>query len=83
MVTSDNVTSAMRMYGEIMRKMYQKSSDYRKTDYSINYLGYVKCSPFLPVLPYFPLGPVCNEILTVFPFLTRVFCDSLFSDCAF
>jgi hypothetical protein len=41
MVSAGNVTSAMKLYGEILRDMYKKSADYRKTDYSLTYLGYV------------------------------------------
>ena len=70
------------MYGEIMRKMYQKS-DYRKTDYSINYLGYVKCGPFLPLPLIFLLAQFVKRCFHEVPFLTRVLCDSLFYNCAF
>lgn len=40
LVVSDNVTSAMKLYGEILMKYYKKDHSYRKSDFSINYLGY-------------------------------------------
>ena len=39
LVASSNVTGAMRKFGEVMRRLYSKTSDYRRADYSINYLG--------------------------------------------
>ena len=39
LVASNNVTGAMRKFGEVLRTFYSKKADYRRADYSINYLG--------------------------------------------
>ena len=39
MVGSSNVSSAMRLFGEILREAYKKDGSFRRSDYSINYLG--------------------------------------------
>ncbi len=41
MVAGGNVTHAMRRFGEVLRTIYKKGRDYRDSDFSINYLGYV------------------------------------------
>ena len=40
LVAGENITGTMAKWGSLMRRMYSKDSSYRKTDYSINYLGY-------------------------------------------
>ena len=40
LVAGENITGTMAKWGSLMRKMYSKESDVRKTDFSINYLGY-------------------------------------------
>lgn len=32
----------MKELGEVLRKLYSKTLDYRKTDFSLNYLGLVR-----------------------------------------
>ena len=39
LVASNNATGAMRKFGEVLRTLYSKTPEYRKVDYSINYLG--------------------------------------------
>ena len=38
----NNVTGVMRKFGEVLRTLYSKTSEYRKADYSIKYLGLAK-----------------------------------------
>ena len=40
MVVGENVTGTMRKWGELLRKEYNKDGRFRKTDFSLNYLGY-------------------------------------------
>ena len=40
-MAGNNVTGVMKEFGEIMMKLYSKSHDYRKNDFSLNYLGLV------------------------------------------
>ena len=39
LVASNNVTSAMNKFGEVLRRVYSKTLDYKRTDFSLNYLG--------------------------------------------
>ena len=39
LVASNNVTAAMNKFGMILRRMYSKTLEYKKTDFSLNYLG--------------------------------------------
>ena len=39
LVASNNATGAMRKFGGVLRTLYSKTPEYRKVDYSINYLG--------------------------------------------
>ena len=41
LVAGNNVTGAMRKFGELLRKMYSKDLEIRRTDFSLNYLGYL------------------------------------------
>ena len=41
LVAGDNVTDAMMQYGNILRTIHAKDDSYRKTDFTINYLGLV------------------------------------------
>ena len=36
------MTGVMKEFGEIMMKLYSKTLDYRKNDFSLNYLGLVR-----------------------------------------
>ena len=61
LVASDNVTSAMKLYGEILMKYYKKDHGYRKSDFSINYLGWEckRWSDFLANVKFkFPIKSV-------------------------
>jgi hypothetical protein len=40
LVAGENVTGTMRKWGELLRKEYGKDDEFRKTDFSLNYLGY-------------------------------------------
>ena len=40
LVASNNVTNAMYKFGEVLRRVYSKSLDYKRTDFSLNYLGW-------------------------------------------
>ena len=35
------MTGVMKELGEVLRKLYSKTLDYRRTDFSLNYLGLV------------------------------------------
>lgn len=39
LVAGNNVTDSMMKFGEILRIMYGKDDSYRRSDFSINYLG--------------------------------------------
>jgi hypothetical protein len=39
LVAGNNVTGTMRKFGEILRRMYSKTLEIRRIDFSINYLG--------------------------------------------
>lgn len=39
LVAGQNITGTMRRFGEIMRTFHQKDNSYRRTDFTINYLG--------------------------------------------
>jgi hypothetical protein len=39
LVAGNNVTGTMRRFGEILRRMYSKTLEIRRTDFGINYLG--------------------------------------------
>jgi len=41
MVGGDTVTNTIQQWGNMMRKYYGKDDSYRKSDFSINYLGYI------------------------------------------
>ena len=41
LVAGDNVTDAMMLFGNSLRTQYGKDDSYRKTDFTINYLGLV------------------------------------------
>ena len=43
MVAGDTVTGTLHQWGEMLRTYYGKDDSYRKSDLSINYLGYVSC----------------------------------------
>ena len=55
LVAADNVTSAMKLYGEILMKHYDKDHSYRKSDFSINNLGYIATSSDLASKPLPPM----------------------------
>jgi hypothetical protein len=40
LVAGDNVTDAMMLFGNSLKTLYGKDDSYRKTDFTINYLGY-------------------------------------------
>lgn len=40
MVAGDNVTGTMQKWGELLQKQNGKDGSYRRTDHSLNYLGY-------------------------------------------
>ena len=40
LIAGQNVTGTMHRFGEIMKVLYQKDCSYRRSDFTINYLGY-------------------------------------------
>ena len=52
LVAGNNVTGVMKEFGEIMMKMYSKTLDYRKNDFSLNFLGSVRLDTLLNILRY-------------------------------
>lgn len=39
LVAGNNVTGAMKKFGELLQRMYSKDLEIRRTDFCINYLG--------------------------------------------
>ena len=44
LVAGNNVTDSMEQFGYFLRTFYRKDESYRKSDFTINYLGSVSCS---------------------------------------
>ena len=41
LVAGDNVTDSIMKFGDILRRIYKKNDGFRKSDFTINYLGLV------------------------------------------
>ena len=55
LVAGNNITGTMIKFGEALRRLYSKTTNYRKTDFSLNYLGYRKvtaCTTLHALLVY-------------------------------
>ena len=57
MVAGGNVTDAMMRFGEVLRTLYRKDDSFRKSDFSINYLG---CVMYCTVMW---CGVLCRAVL--------------------
>ena len=42
LVAGQNVTGTMQRFGHVLRTMHGKDDSYRRSDFTINYLGYVR-----------------------------------------